>query len=42
MKILREENKIKLGGKKMPLNTYIHVLPTMQQEVADKPDEMFG
>ncbi|MED0905300.1 hypothetical protein [Bacillus nitratireducens] len=42
MKILREEKKIKLGDKQMTLNTYSHVLPTMQREVADKLDEMFG
>ncbi|OFD46396.1 hypothetical protein BWGOE3_29000 [Bacillus mycoides] len=38
----REENKIKLWDKQMMLNTYSHVLPTMQREVADKLDEMFG
>ncbi|WP_368491307.1 hypothetical protein [Bacillus wiedmannii] len=42
MKILREENKIKLGDKQTTLNTYSHVLPTMQREVADKLDDMFG
>ncbi|PGM81838.1 hypothetical protein CN957_10130 [Bacillus cereus] len=38
----REEKKIKLWDKQMMLNTYSHVLPTMQREVADKLDEMFG
>ncbi|WLP61935.1 hypothetical protein Q9G86_14775 [Bacillus thuringiensis] len=38
----REEKKMKLWDKQMMLNTYSHVLPTMQREVADKLDEMFG
>ncbi|MEX0377277.1 hypothetical protein AB3X48_08905 [Bacillus sp. S4] len=42
MKILREEKKIKLGDIQTTLNTYSHVLPTIQREVADKLDEMFG
>ncbi|PYE96171.1 hypothetical protein [Bacillus sp. 196mf] len=41
MKILREEKKMKLGDKQMTINTYIHVLPTMRREVAEKLDEIF-
>ncbi|MGX5647592.1 hypothetical protein ACWKS6_21680 [Bacillus cereus] len=41
MKILCEEKKMELGDKQMTLNTYIHVLPTMQREVADKLEEIF-